>query len=128
MSAFIVSKRHVAALVRFYVSSLYGKNADASSSLEMCRVLMRQNVRSVNERYNERGKSESFKQSDFDSAPILSPDQCLKACGCLEYQSCETDDWKTTRAYDLLQLIRAEAMRRGADKERAYATIKEWDL
>ena len=35
----------------------------------------------------------------------------LKMCDCLDYQSCETDDWEETVAFRLLANIRAAAIR-----------------
>jgi hypothetical protein len=34
----------------------------------------------------------------------------LKLCDCLDYQSCETEDWKQTAAHELLELIRGAAI------------------
>jgi hypothetical protein len=36
----------------------------------------------------------------------------LKMCACLAYQSCETDDWDKTKAYELLQMIKDAAIRK----------------
>jgi hypothetical protein len=35
----------------------------------------------------------------------------LKMLDCLEYQSCESDDWETTQAYRLQQAMRRAAIR-----------------
>jgi hypothetical protein len=41
----------------------------------------------------------------------LKPVDILSMCNCLEYQSCETDDWQQTLAYRLLNCIRDAAVR-----------------
>lgn len=45
-----------------------------------------------------------------DSRLTLKPVDILKMCACLDYQSCETDDWDKTLAYRLLQRIRLAAI------------------
>ena len=40
----------------------------------------------------------------------LPPVSILKMCDCLEYQSCETDDYRRTPAYHLLNAIRRAAI------------------
>jgi hypothetical protein len=64
----------------------------------------------------------------------VSPTAILKMCACLDYQSCETDDWDTTLAYKLLQRIRLAAisllpgyecaMRRGSTRSRISSAEK----
>jgi hypothetical protein len=45
------------------------------------------------------------------TTPRLNPVSILKLCDCLEYQSCETEDYNETVAYRLLNVIRRAAIR-----------------
>ncbi len=115
MSAFIVSNTQINALVRFASInniSCYGPsskrwnvsgNEDATAQL-----LLDENVRSVNFRYQENDQPAPIVyQID---APILSSVQVIKAAQCLDYQSCETEDWEQTMAKKLLDAIIATAI------------------
>jgi hypothetical protein len=42
---------------------------------------------------------------------VLKPVQILKMLNCLEYQSCEADDWEKSTAFNLLEAIRRAAIR-----------------
>lgn len=48
---------------------------------------------------------------DFAELSNTNPVTILKLCDCLEYQSCETEDWEETPAHELLQRIRKAAIR-----------------
>jgi hypothetical protein len=116
MSAFIVSNTHINALVRFATEnniSVYGNlkqplhvsgNEDATAQM-----LHDENVRSVNARYS--GSTQAERVVYMIDAPLLSPVQAIKAAQCLQYQSCETDDWKETAANLLLEAIIGKAIR-----------------
>lgn len=86
-------------------------------------TLFQENIRSVRARYPD-DKRDSLpgpcilplhivvKSSHFnDCRWVLEPVAILKMCDGLEYQSCETEDWKETVAYRLLQAIRRAAIR-----------------
>ena len=119
MSAFIVTDTHVNALVTYAVdkrlSYFDGKNRNnilAHNAEEVGRILMDENVRSVCHRYNEASAEEksagaSYKFERFETP--LTPVEAIKACHCLEYQSCETDDWEGTIAWRILQAIISHA-------------------
>lgn len=69
-------------------------------------LLKAENVRSVNHCYKH---SEAMQTPPFTGDVALSigalpvgPLQALKLVLCLEYQSCECDDWESTEAYRLL--------------------------
>lgn len=116
MSAFIVSNTQINALVRFAstngVSFYYGPtkqrfnvsgNEDAA-----CQLLLDENVRSVNYRYGETTEADRIVY-EID-APCLTPVQIIKAAQCLDYQSCETDDWEDTMAKKFLDAIIQQAI------------------
>lgn len=119
MSAFIVSKLHVACIVRFAGFQLrdcmpFGYREVADDWGAVAALLYAENVRSVNHRYPNHPPEEpvSFDPGEVTRAPLLSPVQCIKACDCLEYQSCEHPEWQDSVARKVLRNIRAEAIRR----------------
>ena len=85
-------------------------------------ILYQENVRSVRGRY----PSDTWETlpgpivkplhiivsgQDTCSAKLrLQPVWILKMCDCLEYQSCETDDYRQTLGFDLLDRIRGAAI------------------
>jgi len=82
-------------------------------------LLLDENVRSVNYRYDydeKRNPANSYRYSfvDLDAASVGMPIPVLVlgSVRCLRYQSCETNDYPTTRAALLLDRIEAEACRR----------------
>jgi hypothetical protein len=96
----------------------------SSAPLELAKryanILYRENLRSVAERYpNCKTVSDlpggscrpafiPVHVSDLKDATADTVVQLLKDCDCLEYQSCETSDYKSTPAYALLSRIRCE--------------------
>ena len=56
----------------------------------------------------------------------LSPVQVLKACNCLEYQSCEHPGWEDSQARANLEVIRAYAVRQLPGYEDADWTLDAW--
>lgn len=113
MSAFLVHKSHVAAIVSWYLrpNRSYGRYT-AEDAPRLCGLLYAQNVRSVNHRYSDAtpDEPEVFTQRDLQCAPRLSAIATLKACHSLAYQSCETDDWRETEARQLLDSIEYAAI------------------
>lgn len=85
-------------------------------------VLYQENIRSVGERYPsdtlqtmpglcEKPSHIKVTGKDCITAKLLlTPIALLKMCDCLEYQSCETDDYRQTTAFDLLDAIRGAAI------------------
>lgn len=85
-------------------------------------VLYRENVRSVQGRYPDSPRDDlpgpnadaghvTLTRRDL-SAPKyrLQPVAILKLLDCLEYQSCEPEDWETTVAFRLTEAIRGAAI------------------
>lgn len=109
------------------------KNADLATFY--ANVLYLENVRSVQHRYPEDtwetlpgpiskplhctvSNEEFYRHSDKINAVEL-----LKLCNCIEYQSCETDDYKSSIAWRVLEAIRDAAVRRLPGYEEA-----EWAI
>jgi hypothetical protein len=105
MSAFVVSKKHIDTLVSAYAAMARGNRWESMSQEECDKVgqtLWDENVRSVNFCYQERSR-----MPEYTWTPVTVPSvaQVLKACHCLEYQSCERPDWQKSLACQYLREI-----------------------
>lgn len=115
MSAFVVSKKHVAALANFAVSHkvwLGTRSAGSGDFESIYTTLAAENVRSVCHRYAG-DKPENY--ADFlkpagRNTILYTPIAVIKLAQCLDYQSCETDDWETTQACRILKNIISKAI------------------
>lgn len=73
--------------------------------------LYAQNVRSVNERYND----ETVATYEFEYIPEARKrpaGNIIGALDCLEYQSCETDDWEQTEACQIINDMRKHLLKK----------------
>ena len=104
MSAYICSDRHIATIAVTY-GNLTGM--DRQEVQKLADQLKRWNIRSVNYRYNERTR---FAPCCLDDVAKLGSTDMVALCDCLEYQSCERQDWKTdcAKAYERLTAIKAQ--------------------
>lgn len=128
MSAFEVSDKHISAILQgVYGTNFSGHNiwcrltekeptheqmALRKQVQQEANMLMAENVRSYQYCYKHRDdvSQKPFKGNvklDFAAAP-LSALAVFKLIDCLEYQSCETDDYTTTEAYKLLCVYRTK--------------------
>ena len=75
-------------------------------------MLIAQNYRSYNYRYEEHSEPEAFEITGQDLMYVnrFTPVELLKALASYSYQSCETDDWEETEAYKLVEIIRYSAI------------------
>lgn len=110
------------------------------SPSQLGQILVSANVRSVGFRYSEPGRTAyygpevaaSMDDLDADAGELpgpcdayymgpyvyanpgytLSPGEVFKAISCLDYQSCEYDEWRQSEAFAFLGALRLEACRR----------------
>ena len=75
-------------------------------------ILVDQNYRSYNYRYNETLEPEAFEITgqDLMYVPRLTPVETLKALASYDYQSSETPDYEETDAWKLANIIRHYAI------------------
>ena len=81
-------------------------------------ILLAENVRSVQARYPREAVATLPGPCDqsrvlayqYQPVPSLNAAWVVKSCDCLDYQSCETDDWRDTLAYAIVQTIRESAI------------------
>lgn len=107
MSAFIVSTKHIHALVQLsrdcQLDCLLGYHGDLSCD-ELGALLLRENIASVQHRYPQDSRAGDGHPSEADvyrfvrpSNPIT-PVEGIKLIQCYQYQSCEHDAWERSRA------------------------------
>ncbi len=123
MSAYLVSPDTIDLLVaaadawRITFPTTDGNDLHACSYRDAAgQLLWDENARSVNARYNETDSAPSYSWTSLclDRAAVAMPVAVLVlgSVRCLRYQSCETEDYATTRAARFLDRIEAEACRR----------------
>lgn len=106
MSAFIVNPTHLSAIVRW--ACLNNVSGVPGQEQEKVDLLHAENVKSVNYRYKEQTEPYTISYNAF--APELTPVQVIKACQCLDYQSCEHPEWEKSAACALLKTISDQAI------------------
>lgn len=114
MSAFVCGKKHIAALATFAVAKkvwLGSKSAGPGDYESIYKTLASENVRSVCHRYADE-KPEAYAEflKPQGKFVVADPVSVLKLAQCLDYQSCETDDWQDTQACRILKHIIAAAI------------------
>lgn len=120
MSAFLVSDNHINFIVNFanrgfatYRTLSGGASLDDPQGLG--RILHQANIDSVNYRY---AHHEQLPASEWQWNPRATYDDkvksdlvtFIKALDCLEYQSCECDDWKESVACKAIDTLRSIAI------------------
>lgn len=122
MSAFIVDDMHINAIVTYAIDHrLDYYSADAKTRIAITsdnaeavgRILMDENVRSVCARYSEVADDEKSAGAtySFKRFPVpLTSIEIIKACDCLAYQSCETDNWEESLAWNIINAIKGSAV------------------
>lgn len=133
MSAFIMSDDEISVIVSYFVhtkATIHGEGAwlkigdkydylNYDHAAEVAKILKDENIRSVNARYNDDSASEF--NFEYDPTAHKRPvGNIIGALDCLEYQSCETDDWETTNAYEIIQGLRKHLLKTIAEKEGTY--------
>lgn len=121
MSAWVVSTNHINAIVRFLEAAkphlfanagrhIIGGNLPAEEyGNAIGKLLLAENVRSVNHRYNDHARPAKFV---YDPAPPpVKPIEALKLIDCLDYQSCERDDWHKSKACLILNALKIDILR-----------------
>ena len=138
MSAFICGPDHFKVLAIFatsrrdgslnvdprYIKGLKADHQDTVTGLATiyADILYQENIRSVRDRYPSDKWDELPGPIEIPIHIVVAPEDQVKAiyrlppvsilkmCDCLEYQSCETEDYRQTIAFDLLDNIRRAAI------------------
>jgi hypothetical protein len=133
MSAYIVSNNHINLIASYFADHRHGEGLwcelDGSygylspldgTAEKLAHILFDENVRSVNARYTE-AQSPEFNYVYLSQARrYYSPEEIARALDCLEYQLCETDDYRQSKAWELMCAMRKDlldglAMKAGVD-------------
>lgn len=124
MSAYVVDDHVLDYILTFFAtpnSSYYlpsaGTRIDARTVTELTAIgqtLLNENYRSVNRRYRWHRPAHvySFRRHRLAMTGHRNTIalQVLSACACLDYQSCETNDWRQTDAHAILEQIKDRAI------------------
>jgi hypothetical protein len=124
MSAFLCSDKHISAVVHFInvnFSHWRTIGADLPTTDDpqgVGRVLYAANLFSVDTRYPDKATEELVVWRYKSPVAALDVVSFLKALDCLEYQSCEPENWEGSRAHRVISWARgcAIAMLPGYDK------------
>jgi hypothetical protein len=111
VSAFQVSATHIAAVVGS--AAAYDRSSTPDDLQELAALFAAENARSVQHRYRQPTEAVEI-PSALIARYLLQPIAAaalLKAIDCLDYQSCETDDWERTPAYRHLSRLESIAKR-----------------
>lgn len=84
------------------------------SGKQAAEIMMTENVRSVNYRYNEHSRTHKIKNWKF---PVPSYKRMYWLLSEWDYQSCERDDYKKSDAFDILCQLRDLGFRLSATPE-----------
>lgn len=119
MSAFLVADAHINFIVDFANTALpkYNKlpgGASLSDPQGTGEILYKANVASVDYRYpadaGNAAPDWSWKPSGPIPATLENLVKFLKALDCLEYQSCEPNDWEESQAFKIIRALRGMAI------------------
>lgn len=119
MSAFTVSDKHISAMLQAmntpqmyhgYVFSYWweGEWKEIRDKQYLGQVLKNENYRSVNFRYDDNEETLPFTYQTPEKR--YTPVEIIALCNCFNYQACETDNWKETKAYSIMQALRENAI------------------
>lgn len=104
MSCYIVNDETITAIVmgamEYLDSDYWGRRIDPHKFGQM---LVEENYRSWDARYGSNSKPHKFEWKELKRWDM---GICLGCINCYEYQSCETDDWRNTEAYIMLQRLK----------------------
>ena len=137
MSAFVVSTGHINAIlnwanqqrdvIRFYIPGTdrrYYSSNQADDLTAIGELLLTENVRSVNHRYQEKCGQDAFGFRP-NIHQHLKPIEVIKLCNCLRYQSCEHPEWEQSFANKVLDTIISYAIYKLPGYDKAPWTVDE---
>ena len=137
MSAWIVSRETIGAIVGSVETIEYDFNGvhNMRDHQVAGQILWDENIRSVLCRYpycsiedapGPIGEDYKFLDGDVITGEYTDI-QIFKCIQCLDYQSCETNDWKQTEAYAILDTIKKEIIERIGMSEDEINELSEYD-
>lgn len=134
MSAWMITKSHVATMVQFCERDAPREFRDRTLA-DVCNELLRECARSVDFRYQQSTETDALEQFADDAEVLqfavdryMEAGAVLKLCHCYDYQACETETYRESQAHRYVRAIEAHACRRvkgyddapwGVDNERS---------
>ena len=132
MSAYIMTDDEINIIVSYFIEPMQARDAGAyvkvgdnydylniMNSAQVAKILKDENIRSVNNRYND--NTESVYEFEYIPSARKRPvGNIIGALDCLEYQSCESDDWQTTNAWTIICQLRKHLLKQIAEREETY--------
>lgn len=134
MSAYLVSEKHIgliAAYAHKHELTQYGPCSKTGLYRieDIAECLAQANIDSVDHRYpnqyiEDNVEAKIYIKNAIDQAKAINPDvfpsgYIAKQLDCLEYQSCEPDNWYQSNAFKIMTNIRAELVKKLSDYENA---------
>ncbi len=143
MSSYIVDKAHINAMInsglsnRDKLSWSHGDERytlDYSNADDIGQILLEENIKAVQERYEDTAISDLPGRSDaeyllpfqFKLMYGLSPVQNLKLIDGYEYQACDDTDWEKSNAYAFCEALRRHLIRKLPGYEEAEWEWTKW--
>lgn len=119
MSAYICDDAHISYIVQAGIKFQAWVNLGPGfnymtreNAQNVFEILKRENVRSVNHRYQEQTPATRDHVGRFVwRSQVFDPVQVMKAVNCLEYQSCEPETWEKSLALAVCRAIKEAAIR-----------------
>lgn len=130
MSAFVVEKEHIDFIV---TAAIDFEIIAAPAALALGKCLWQENVNSVLKRYpqiqgRERtGYLQEVQLYTFKRRTHISVNDVAGAIACLDYQSCEHDEWEGSLAHDFLVRLRA-ALPKGTDGAKGVWSVGDHNI
>ena len=126
MSAFLCGKDHIDLLVSHCADQWFhgGKwvTLHDTPRTEVGRILVAENITSLRCRYPDGDwwAADDKWHDNYMHTPVtehVSPEQVIRACDCLEYQSCEHPEWPLSEAKAILVATRNHYVERLVDRD-----------
>lgn len=130
MSVYLIEEQTFGILAKFAIDNdctkygdLYGSNLDTSE--KVLSELVGANLKSLATRYPDTKADPALDFAGVEDKIFLrrciveatrdwhvNPFEILKSCDCLDYQSCEFDEWPQSTSYKILAAIRSSAYKK----------------
>jgi len=123
MSAYMVSDLHISAVINKMVEM---ELINKSNINKVGQMIVDENINSLVARYGEAEKAENSHTFQFieNEETQVSDIQAHKLAHCIEYQSCEHDQWKDSKAFRTLDKL-CKAIEKKTN--RSYKTLRDKD-
>lgn len=133
MSAYIMNDHEINTIVSYFIDPNNGRDGGAwvhfgetswdylnkENAPKVAAILKAENIRSVNAKYGDNENPAYV--FEYDPTARKRPmGNIIGALDCYEYQACETDDWHTSMAHEIVQGLRKHLLKTIAEAEDTY--------